>query len=270
MLHAAHRGAPRRRLPLPPLPGRLPGHASRPAGERCCCCCCPGQGHMQPGLADQTTHLLPSTGASLHAHTPLSSPSSPAITCPPACQGELEEELAAELASYGLDPAAQRLPGAHYERALSELEARREAAWRGMSPADRGRMDYMRSTAAWHVQRVGLRRGEYLLIAAAVRSTSHPPHTQCTHCCLQMAELASGQRPASPVQPAQLTQAPHGLRPISEQSGEGGGQRRRLPGPLVFPSPACAARPSAGTGSRDAEVPRSPRRGFVEQVRRAL
>ena len=44
----------------------------------------------------------------------------------------------------------------------------------------------------------------------------------------------------------------------------------RLPGPLVFPLPACAARTSAETSSRDAELPRSPGRGFVEQVRRVV
>ena len=108
------------------------------------------QGNMHPGW-------LPSTGRPPANSAPPSLILLPLPSCP--SQGELEDELAAELASYGLDPAAQGLPDRHYERALSELEARREAARRGMSPTDRGRMDYMRSTAAWHVQRVrfGLR-----------------------------------------------------------------------------------------------------------------
>ena len=70
-------------------------------------------------------------------------------------QEELEAELAAELASYGLDPAAQQLSDSQLEAAMAQLERRRGEARAAMSASDRQRMDYMRCTAAWHVQRVG-------------------------------------------------------------------------------------------------------------------
>jgi hypothetical protein len=70
-------------------------------------------------------------------------------------QEELEAELAAQLATFGLPPRADRLSSSQLEQALAELERRRRGAWAAMSACDRQRMDYMRRTAAWHVQRVG-------------------------------------------------------------------------------------------------------------------
>jgi hypothetical protein len=70
-------------------------------------------------------------------------------------QGELEGELAAELASYGLNPSAHGLTDRQCSQAMAELEKRRAEARRAMSAGDRQRMDYMRNTASWHVQRVG-------------------------------------------------------------------------------------------------------------------
>ncbi|PRW44309.1 zinc finger DZIP1L-like [Chlorella sorokiniana] len=98
-------------------------------------------------------------------------------------QGELEAELAEELASYGIDPGAQGLTGDQLAEAMAELERRRAEARRNMSEADRQRADYMRSTVGWHVQR--------------------------------MAELASGQRVASPVKQAMLAQPPISLKQIT-------------------------------------------------------
>ncbi|EFN55152.1 hypothetical protein CHLNCDRAFT_52479 [Chlorella variabilis] len=98
---------------------------------------------------------------------------------------ELEAELAAELASYGLDPAAQQLSDSQLEAAMAQLERRRGEARAAMSASDRQRMDYMRCTAAWHVQR--------------------------------MAELASSQRDASPVKRPALVPPPS-LKPIRTAS----------------------------------------------------
>ncbi|KAL4858785.1 Zinc finger protein Dzip1 [Chlorella vulgaris] len=105
----------------------------------------------------------------------------------PDLEEELEAELAAQLATFGLPPRADRLSSSQLEQALAELERRRGGAWAAMSACDRQRMDYMRRTAAWHVQR--------------------------------MVELAAGQRDASPVKRAPLIQAPH-LKPIRTSSRE--------------------------------------------------
>ena len=73
--------------------------------------------------------------------------------------------------------------------------------------------------------------------------TSAVDSSTTSHCFLQMAELASEQRPASPMQPAQqlhLSQASPGLRPISEQFSEGLANDKASRAPcLPFTSLCC-------------------------------
>lgn len=69
-------------------------------------------------------------------------------------QVELEAELTEELHSFGISPQDEGLTDRQLSEAMAELEQRRAEARRVMSPTDRKRYDYMRSTASWHVQRV--------------------------------------------------------------------------------------------------------------------
>lgn len=66
----------------------------------------------------------------------------------------MKTELEAELPTYGIDPKAERLTGASYEAAMSELVRRREAALSSAAPSQRERSMYLRSTLQWHLYRV--------------------------------------------------------------------------------------------------------------------
>lgn len=147
-----------------------------------------------------------------------------------------------------------------------------------MSDADRQRMDFLRSTAGWHVQRVGWWASS--VGAAHVRVASTPGLKQscaATACAatLQMAELASGRRAASPTKRAEPLVAAPSLRPIREPAAptllpctqlgmHGGGTAR--PAPHQQPR----THPAAGTTSVGGELsPRQqgpPYQGFVESV----
>lgn len=71
-------------------------------------------------------------------------------------QALLEEELGAELLSYGIDPSAERLGDDEYETALAELRSRQKAVAAESSPALASKIDQIRRTLAWHLHDVSL------------------------------------------------------------------------------------------------------------------
>lgn len=66
-------------------------------------------------------------------------------------QGELGEELAAELASYGIDPAATGMTGEALHAARAEMGRRRAAAAAALPPRTRARFAFLRSALAGHI-----------------------------------------------------------------------------------------------------------------------
>lgn len=127
-------------------------------------------------------------------------------------QVELEAELASELASFGLDPAAQQLSDSQLAEATAQLQRRRAAERRAMTHADQQRMDYMRHTVAWHVDKVRALVGH---VRRRLMCLSPDARTSARRLLLQTAERAAGERDASPTKRPRLVPAPP-LKPISE------------------------------------------------------
>ena len=92
------------------------------------------EGHERQGVVSRFAHPLPAVMAMRRE-----------------LEGELEAELQQELASFGLNPQAERLSSEDYRAALVELAQRRSAMRDAMSAPDLERMNYMRSTVQWHV-----------------------------------------------------------------------------------------------------------------------
>lgn len=66
-------------------------------------------------------------------------------------QGELGMELASELASYDIDPAAAALSGDALQAARGELARRRSAAAAALPAPARARFAYLRSALSGHL-----------------------------------------------------------------------------------------------------------------------
>ena len=69
-------------------------------------------------------------------------------------QNELEDELVASLASFGVDAKSGRMTDARYFAAHAELERRRAAALAQRPASHAARAAYLHSTILWHINKV--------------------------------------------------------------------------------------------------------------------
>ncbi len=71
-------------------------------------------------------------------------------------QEELQEEVAQELGSYGIDPYAEGLTDEQYTTAMAELANRRQVLLAGKEPEEQRRIHAMRNNMLWHLQNVSV------------------------------------------------------------------------------------------------------------------